>query len=119
MADETEECPCSWLDLAKAASIFIASLTALLGTVGGLFIGARNGDKIDKVETIQEQHIEKSSKDRANLDAGLGPNLLASWVYLQRQADEEPDNKLARDSATNARKTYEAWLSQQRAKTQP
>jgi hypothetical protein len=95
-------------------------------SISGLMIGIINAVQIRIVDDRQIHQVQKSEQRDEQLDniektaekveAANGSNLLASYLYLQRLADEEPDNKLAAASAKDARRIYETWLTKQRSK---
>lgn len=94
----------------------VRSVIMEIGVIVGLVLGAINLHKNETLEQKTDQHIQKSDTQRTTLEAAAGPNLLASWKYLQQLADDDPKNKLAQETAANAKKTYEDWLAKQRAK---
>lgn len=102
-------CPCSWMDKAKA-------IVLVMGATGGLLTGVIAAYYSHANHEQSAEHFQKSDKSRQEIERSAGPNLQASWKYLQDIADSDQKNKLAQESAKNARQVYEAWLAQQREK---
>lgn len=113
MANDPDECPCSWMDKAKAIVLVIGAIGGLIASSIAAYFGVANhgqnqvnAQKLDEAATIAVETKETVDTKAAKVDRTLTklseanlPNLYASLLYFENVSKDEERTPAERDKA--------------------